>query len=98
MMTKKTIQAERPADTLYIVYLKQNLRYLRLVNDMRQSDIAAYLHVERSTYTYYELGKTSPSIISLVMLSRLFRVTVDELLLKNCSENLYTPACRRNFQ
>ena len=94
-MVKESIQAKRPADTLYILYLPQNLRYLRLTNNMRQANVAAYLHIERSTYTYYELGRTSPSILSIVMLSKLFRVTIDDLLLKNCSENLYTPACKR---
>ena len=90
-MAKKPMQSDRPADALYIIYLNKNLRYLRLINGMRQANVANYLHVERSTYTYYELGKYSPSILSLVMLSRLFRVTIDDLILKNCSENLYPP-------
>lgn len=38
------------------------------------------LHLERSTYTYYETGKTQPTCETLMELARLYGVSVDFLL------------------
>ena len=39
----------------------EKLRILREIYDVSQQEIADLLGIERSTYTYYELGKTEPS-------------------------------------
>lgn len=56
------------------------LRSLREKHEFNQGQIANVLHVERSTYTNYELGKVEPKLTSLCKLSNLFKVSTDELL------------------
>ena len=62
------------------VVLSEQLRYLRRYNRVTQKQTADALHIERSTYAYYELRKTEPSLSMLVRLARLFDVTTDFLL------------------
>lgn len=45
-----------------------------------QNEVAEMLHIDRSTYTNYELGKTEPSIANLQRLSEIFCVSCDELI------------------
>ena len=42
--------------------------------------LANFLNVDRSTYSYYENGKTEPSITVLMRMAELFSVTLDSLL------------------
>ncbi len=48
---------------------------------MTQAEIASFLGITRSAYTYYETGKTEPSLTSIVLLSKIYNVTTDEILL-----------------
>ena len=57
-----------------------NLKPYRLKNKERQSDVAAFLGVERSTYTKYENGSSEPPFAVLRLLSDHWSVSVDELL------------------
>ena len=43
-------------------------------------EVAVQLHLERSCYTYYELGRSNPSYRSLLGLARLYGVTVEYLI------------------
>ncbi len=52
-------------------YLIGNLKRLRNTYELSQQDIADKLGIDRSTYTYYETGKTEPSIN---MLSRILAI------------------------
>ncbi len=63
------------------LYLRTNLRSLRLACGYTQRDVAAALGVVRSTYAYYETGKSQPDVETLVKLSRMFGVTLDQLVL-----------------
>lgn len=56
------------------------LRVARLKYGFTQSDIAKSLGICRSTYTYYETGKTKPDIKTLQKLAVLYSLTIDELL------------------
>ena len=60
--------------------LGTRLRQFRKENGYSQSHIANILGVERSTYTYYETGKTVPVIFELMRLADLYNTTLDELL------------------
>lgn len=60
--------------------LGTRLRQFRKENGYSQSHIANILGVERSTYTYYETGKTVPVIFDLMRLADLYNTTLDELL------------------
>ena len=67
----------------YILYLRQNLRLLRKINDMTQREVAERIYIDRSSYSYYESGRIEPSYHTLVRISNVFHVSVDVLLLKD---------------
>ena len=59
---------------------KENLRLLRRACGFSQEDVANVLGVDRSAYSYYESGKTEPSITNLVKIARMYRVSTDTLV------------------
>ena len=58
--------------------INAKLRELRVKSGYTQHQIADILNIDRSTYTYYETGKTSPDITVLAKLSKIFNVSIDE--------------------
>ncbi len=58
--------------------LRENLRKFRTEADYSQEEIARLLGVTRPTYTYYETGKTTPSVTDLYQLSRLYHRAMEE--------------------
>lgn len=60
----------------YIALLKK----LRKENGLTQQQVADYLHLDRSTYAYYESGRTKINIDILVRLSQFFQVSLAELV------------------
>lgn len=60
--------------------LADKLRTLRENNGFKQMEIAKILNCSRSTYTYYETGKTTPSISVLKLLAKIYNVSLMELL------------------
>lgn len=57
--------------------IAETLRKLRLAAGYSQQNVADVLNVNRSTYTYYETGKTMPDIVSLYKIARMFGVPID---------------------
>ena len=60
--------------------LKDKLKEYRTQCGLSQQTIAKLLMIHRSTYSYYELGKTEPSIENLCQLAKIFAVSLDDLL------------------
>lgn len=60
--------------------LSERLRDLREDHDLTQQQIAYLLHKDRSTYTYYETGKTEPSLHDLIALADFHKVSLDYLV------------------
>lgn len=56
------------------------LKELRIKKGVLQSDVAAYIGVNNSTYAYYERGTHNPTPETLCKLADYFGVSVDELL------------------
>lgn len=57
------------------------MRELREIKTgLTQQGIANKLHIDRSTYTNYEPGKTEPPIATILKLCDIFGVSCDELL------------------
>ena len=54
------------------------LRRLRISCGLTQQAVADALHVNRATYTYYETGKTTPSVEDLYLLSQLYGRAMEE--------------------
>lgn len=47
---------------------------------LTQQQVADALNINRTTYTYYETGKTEPSIDTLHKLVQMFNITYEDLL------------------
>lgn len=56
------------------------LKYYRHECGLTQQQVAERLKIERSTYTYYETGKTKPDIETIVKLAKVFNVNYTDLL------------------
>ena len=56
------------------------LKELRFQKNLRQQDIAEYLSVAKSTYSYWESGKIEINNENLFRLADFFNVSVDYLL------------------
>ena len=54
----------------------EKLRTARKACRLTQNQVAEILGVDRSAYTYYETGKTSPSLVNLARLAAMFHVEV----------------------
>ena len=63
-----------------LLNINERLRELRVKFGYTQSQIAKLLNIDRSTYAYYETGKTRPDVTSLMVLARIYNVSLDELL------------------
>lgn len=62
------------------IVFRARLRRLRRLHSMTQQEVADYLHLERSSYSYYEVGKTEPDLDTLDRIATLFQVSTDYLL------------------
>lgn len=56
------------------------LRRVRDVVGLTQQNVADALELDRSTYSYYETGKTEPNIRGLKILANLYNLTIDDLV------------------
>lgn len=63
----------------YRIFLRNNLRRLRLACGFTQSNIAAVLGISRPTYSYYEIGKTTPDMETLAKLANIYGVSFEQL-------------------
>ncbi len=68
--------------------LSENLRILRKSFKLTQQEVADILGIDRSTYTFYEVGKSTPTKENIVKICDIYNVTVGYLLgvEKNCPE------------
>ena len=63
-----------------------DLTLAAILKDQRKSrgysqlQISQYLGINRSTYTYYETGKTEPPLSRLLLLSKIYNVSLDTLV------------------
>ncbi|XOQ44005.1 MAG: hypothetical protein ACFWTN_06125 [Clostridium sp.] len=62
------------------IRINERLRELRIKSGYTQSQIAKILNVDRSTYSYYEIGKTTPDVSALITLAKIFNISISELL------------------
>ena len=73
-------------NSLNVIGLK--LRTCRTNCGLSQRQVADCLGVERSTYTYYETGRSQPDINTLKLLAKIFNVSFISLLPGDDSETL----------
>ena len=60
--------------------LGERLKYYRIKNGYRQSDIADILNIHRTAYTCYETDKTEPDLAKIKTLAKLYGISLVELL------------------
>ncbi len=58
----------------------KRIRALRKYHDYTQKQIAQLLHVAQSTYSDYEHGRANIPVDSLIVLAKLYGVTLDYLV------------------
>lgn len=58
----------------------EKLRILRTLEGISQQKIADSIHVNRSTYSYYELGESKPPLDALYALAEYFEVNIGYLI------------------
>lgn len=61
-------------------YFGKNLRYLRVSNNMNQTDLALKLHTSHQSISNYERGQRFCDLDMLVRVSELFDISIDDLL------------------
>lgn len=62
------------------ILLEERLKELRKDRGFTQRQISEMLGIDRSSYSYYETGKTRPSIKILIKLSCIYQVSIDYLV------------------
>lgn len=60
--------------------LNQNIYRLRKENGLSQEKLAEKINVSRQTISNWELGETSPNPEQLILLSKVFQKSIDELV------------------
>ncbi len=60
--------------------LGERLRSLRIEKGLTQKQVSDALGIERSTYTYYEVGRSLPGLPVIIQLVHLFETSADYLL------------------
>lgn len=71
---------KKPAKSVFNAQLGNMLRTIRLTCGYSQKVIASTLCLERSSYSNYELGQTSPALDSLRTLAKLYAIPVEAFL------------------
>lgn len=56
------------------------LKRLRRNCGFSQQQVADTLKIDRSTYAYYEIGKTKPDVHTIIKLTKIFNVPYEEIL------------------
>jgi transcriptional regulator with XRE-family HTH domain len=65
--------------------ISANIKYLRHRHSLSQQELADKLEMPRSSLSDYERGTTQVSIASLIALSDIFQVSIDDLIRSNLS-------------
>ena len=60
--------------------ISERLKQARAASEMTQEQVAENIMVSRVTLSHWENGKTLPDIASLISLSDLYQISLDELL------------------
>ena len=60
--------------------LNQRLRFYRENKNLSQGQLAEYLGISRQSISNWETGKSYPDIDNVILLCKLYNITVDEML------------------
>jgi len=79
------------------VYLYKNLKVLRKSKGWTQDEMLSVCGITRSTWSNYETGQTEPDLETIVKISGIFGVSIDDLILKDLSDILEFPKNKKKF-
>ena len=68
-----------------------NLKTARLDKGLSQQNVADYMNINQSTYSYWESGRSKIDNVSIKKLSKLFGVSVDYLLNNSDRKGILIP-------
>lgn len=63
-------------------YFKENFKTLRIEHNLGQVELAKVLGVSKGIISLWENGLREPSMNSLILISKYFGVTIDDLVSK----------------
>ncbi|MGO5052015.1 helix-turn-helix domain-containing protein [Lachnospiraceae bacterium LCP25S3_G4] len=63
--------------------LTKNLKTLRKIHQLTQTHISTLLNISRQAYSNYENGKRVPDIDTLINISQIYCISLDELVSQN---------------
>ena len=63
-----------------LIRMGKKLKRLRENFNLTQQQVAEALGIDRSTYAYYELGRTTPDLDKIDKLQRLYQVQYQDLI------------------
>ena len=63
-----------------------NLKRARQHKGLTQNDVAKKLNIDRSTYAYYESGRSLPSIFQIIKISRILNLKIMYFLIEGTPE------------
>ncbi len=81
-----------------MLMLKENLIALRKSRGLSQNDIALKLYVSRQAVSKWERGESTPDVDTIIAISQLYDVSVDELLKEDLSQNNNNTLCEQDFK
>ena len=70
-----------------LIRMGKKLKRLRENFNLTQQQVAEALGIDRSTYAYYELGRTTPDLDKIDKLQRLYQVQYQDLIEYDEEEN-----------
>lgn len=73
------------------MYLAQNLNHLVAKNGYKKSHLAKVLNISSSQVRNYLSGESYPRVEGVIEIARLFDVNIDDLLLKDLSQEAGRP-------
>lgn len=65
------------------VAIMKNIKDFRTTNNISQQTIAKILGIERSTYSSWETGRSTPNTAQLIMLAQIYNVSVEKMVSDN---------------
>jgi|AntRauTorckE5430_2_1112549.scaffolds.fasta_scaffold05378_2 transcriptional regulator with XRE-family HTH domain len=70
-----------------MIYIHQNIKYLRKQLKISQSVLADKLELSRSNIAAYEIGNAEPNLTKLIKLATFFKIAIDDLISTDLSQN-----------
>lgn len=71
-----------------MIFFSKRLKFFREKLGYSQKQIAEILGIDRSTYTYYETGKSKPSLDTLSKLCKIYNVDYKDILSEEQKDEL----------